>query len=100
MKTTTKEKCCKCIPFGFGSESNEQIDNNTFDICIAQGKPGLFHVKDTVSAGDQLSFKMSRHMCPLLLILQWYLLVVKEKYNYANYALDTSAIHLSTELHL
>jgi hypothetical protein len=41
---------------GLQSVNKEQIDNRTLDI---------------VKAGLQLSFRMSKHMTPLLFILQW-----------------------------
>ena len=41
---------------GFGSVSKEQMESSTLD---------------TVSAGDHCSFKISKQICPLLLILQW-----------------------------
>ncbi len=45
---------------GFWSGDNKYIESNTFEI---------------VNAGLQLSFKISKHIAPLLLILQWYILV-------------------------
>lgn len=49
-----------CFLPGLQSVSNEQMDSNTFDI---------------VNAGLQLSFNISRHITPWLLILQWYIRV-------------------------
>lgn len=46
---------------GLQSVNNEHIDSKTFDI---------------VRAGLQLSFKMSRHITPLLFMLQWYIRVL------------------------
>ena len=47
---------------GLQSVSSEQIESKTLDM---------------VSAGDQLSLSMSRHMTPWLLTLQWYIRVRK-----------------------
>jgi len=44
------------------SVSNAIIESNTFDI---------------VNAGDQLSLRMSRHIAPCELMLQWYIRVRK-----------------------
>ena len=47
---------------GLGSVSNDEIDNKTLPI---------------VSAGLHWSFNISKQIDPLLLILGWYILVVK-----------------------
>ena len=47
---------------GFGSVKSEQIDKSTLEI---------------ESAGLHWSFKISKQIDPLLLILGWYILVVK-----------------------
>jgi len=45
-----------------GSDSSEQMESNTLL---------------SVSAGDQLSFKMSKQMLPFPLMLGWYTLEIK-----------------------
>ena len=55
---------------GFGSQSSELIDSNTFAI---------------VSAGDHASgFRMSRQIVPFALMLQWYVRVVNETFGGLN----------------
>ena len=54
---------------GFASVSNEHMDNKILDI---------------VKAGLQFSFKISKHISPSRLILQWYIFVVNRTFGGLN----------------
>lgn len=67
MRSCSSLFCIYCVAIlptkgsaGLQSVRSEHIESNTLDI---------------VRAGDQLSFRMSKHITPWLLMLQWYILV-------------------------